>query len=230
MSRRIKSYAEYMALWELLSADWQKSLLNVKSSIERIDHELASMQTNGTEIAPEESQIFAALPASPDSIKVIIVGQDPYPTQGRATGMAFSVPSGTHPLPPTLRNILRELHDDTTQSSNTQDNLSTWRDQGVLLLNRVLTTEVGVSFAHQSLGWQEVTVEIVRSVRRENPDVVGVLWGRHAQELAKEFKPKQLVLSVHPSPLSAYRGFFGSKPFTRVNELLAESGQTTIKW
>lgn len=219
-----------MGLWNLLSAQWQVALQDIKPVIERISQELDAQISQGLQIAPGKANIFAALPENPESVKVVIVGQDPYPTFGHATGLAFSVPEGTTPLPPTLRNVLRELADDVPSSTGVEDDLSDWKNQGVLLLNRILTTEVGTSLAHEHLGWQEVTLEIVRAVRNANPDVVAVLWGKHSQELANEFRSDCLVQSVHPSPLSAYRGFFGSRPFTKTNQLLAVYGQDPVNW
>ena len=219
-----------MSLWELLPVGWQVHLQNIELSLARIDQELVNLNALGIDIAPTKSYIFAALPESPEAVRVVIVGQDPYPKNGHATGLAFSVPAGTQPLPPTLRNILVELHEDISTSWDTRDDLSAWRDQGVLLLNRVLTTEVGESLAHAHLGWQEISSEIVRTVLKVNPAAIGVLWGKQAQELAKEFSSEFLVRSVHPSPLSAYRGFFGSRPFSAVNRLLIEKGQSPINW
>lgn len=219
-----------MGLWNLLSTQWQVALQDIKPVIERISQELDAQISQGLQIAPGQANIFAALPENPESVKVVIVGQDPYPTFGHATGLAFSVPEGTKPLPPTLRNILRELGDDVPSSTEVEGDLSDWKNQGVLLLNRILSTEVGTSLAHEHLGWQEVTLEIVRAVRNANPDVVAVLWGKHSQELANEFRSDCLVQSVHPSPLSAYRGFFGSRPFTKANQLLAVYGQDPVNW
>ena len=219
-----------MALWNFLPAAWQVPLQAVESQIGNIEKELDSLTAQGAEITPIRAKIFAALPESPDLVRVIVVGQDPYPTLGHATGLAFSVPANTKPLPPTLRNILVELHQDLSHSTTASGDLSSWQNQGVLLLNRVLTTKVGTSLAHQDLGWQEITLEILRAVRTANSEVVGVLWGKHAQTLAGEFDPSRTVLSAHPSPLSAYRGFFGSKPFSKVNELLIASGHTVVNW
>lgn len=230
VSRGAGSYANHMGLWESLSQDWQIALEKVQPLLIQIENELDHRITEGKSIAPERANIFAALPSGPEKVKVIIVGQDPYPTLGHATGLAFSVPEGTKPLPPTLRNILTELHDDIPESISTCDDLSAWRSQGVLLLNQVLTTQVGESLAHQHLGWNDVTLEIVRAVRKLNPQVIGVLWGKHAQQLSAQFDPQLLVRSVHPSPLSAYRGFFGSKPFSLVNRLLEDNGQNPVTW
>jgi len=219
-----------MALWDTLPRQWQDALEQIEPIVAAVDEQIEDVGPDGRQLAPGKANIFASLPENPESVKVIIVGQDPYPTLGHATGLAFSVPAGTRPLPPTLRNILRELHDDVPDSNDTKDDLSNWRDQGVLLLNRVLTTQVGSSLAHENLRWQEVTLEMVKAVRSANPNVVALLWGKYAQELAGEFDPDRTVVSAHPSPLSAYRGFFGSKPFSKVNELLAEVGKEPIQW
>jgi uracil-DNA glycosylase len=219
-----------MGLWNLLSAQWQIALRDAKPILARISHELDLKVSLGLQIVPPMENVFAALPERPNSVKVVIVGQDPYPTFGHATGLAFSVPKGTNPLPPTLRNILRELAEDIPSKTAVEGDFSGWKEQGVLLLNRILTTEVGASLAHEHLGWQEVTLEIVRAVRRVNPGVIGVLWGKHAQSIAGEFQAERLIESVHPSPLSAYRGFFGSQPFSKVNQLLAGSQHSVIKW
>jgi len=219
-----------MGLWNLLSAQWQVALQDSKPIVERISHELDSKISQGLQVLPPMENVFAALSENPESVKVIIVGQDPYPTFGHATGLAFSVPKGTNPLPPTLRNILRELAQDVPSNTVVEGDFSGWKEQGVLLLNRILTTEVGAVLAHKNLGWQDVSLEIVRAVRTANPDVVAVLWGKHSQKLAGEFRPECLVQSVHPSPLSAYRGFFGSRPFTKTNTLLTQNGKDPVIW
>jgi len=219
-----------MALWDSLPRRWQDALAQIEPHISSIEKQLESRKDYPQQIAPTMENVFASLPENPECVKVVIVGQDPYPTLGHATGLAFSIPAGTRPLPPTLRNILRELHDDVAGSTRTQDDLSSWREQGVLLLNRVLTTQVGSSLAHENLGWQDVTLEIVRAVRSANPNVVALLWGKYAQDLAGEFDPDFTIQSAHPSPLSAYRGFLGSRPFTKANELLVADGQDCVIW
>ena len=178
------------------------------------------------EIAPPRHEIFAALEVELESIKCVIIGQDPYPTFGNAHGLAFSISEGVEKIPASLRNIFKELRDDLSIDIPSHGNLEKWRDQGVLLLNRVLTTEVGKTNAHISLGWQPITEAIAKAAADRG--AVGVLWGNQAQELAPLFDHK--LLSSHPSPLSAYKGFFGSKPFSYVNRILIEQGRTPINW
>ena len=219
-----------MSLWDSLSPGWQSALAGQKSAIEEIQSRLDALVRAGVQIAPDLPQVFAALPESPEQVQVVIIGQDPYPQVGHATGLAFSVPAGTVPLPPTLRNILCELCTDYPDSPAAAGDLSHWREQGVLLLNPILTTQVGKSLAHQNFGWQAITEAIVETVRARNDQVIGVLWGNQAQKLEQHFRGGRVIKSVHPSPLSAYRGFFGSKPFTKVNTMLSQSGSAAINW
>ena len=179
-------------------------------------------------IFPEKENIFKALRLCPlATLKVVILGQDPYPTKGHAHGLAFSVDSSVSPLPASLRNIYKELNEDLGITRSDGD-LSNWVNQGVMLINRVLTTEVGQSMAHDSLGWQAVT-ETVAQILGER-DVIAVLWGNSALQLKKYFPEESVVASVHPSPLSAYRGFFGSQPFSQVNTKLALKGLPAVVW
>jgi uracil-DNA glycosylase len=177
-------------------------------------------------VAPPLDKVFLALECNLDQVKCVIVGQDPYPTEGNAHGLACSVPRNVKKIPASLQNIFKELHSDLGIPAPASGNLEPWRDRGVLLLNRVLTTEVGRSNAHFDLGWQRVTEAIAKACAVRG--AVGLLWGKYAQELEPLFSKS--VTSVHPSPLSAYRGFFGSKPFSKVNELLIEQGSTPIDW
>ena len=176
---------------------------------------------------PDFSNVFRSLTRSIASTKVVIFGQDPYPSKGHAHGLAFSVDHSVSPLPPSLRNIFTELSTD-IGVIRTSGDLSDWFDQGVLLVNRVLTTETGTSFAHANLGWQQVTNTVAQELGKH--EVVAILWGKSAGELAPYFHPEWRIESVHPSPLSAYRGFFGSKPFTRCNEILIRTDQSPIEW
>ncbi len=169
-----------------------------------------------------------ALSVSIESISVVIIGQDPYPTPGHAHGLAFSVSSDITPLPASLRNIFKELESDVGIPVSANGDLSRWVQQGVLLLNRILTTESGYSLKHELLGWQEITNEIAR-ILGQRP-VVAILWGKNAQELSHFFDPGLTITSAHPSPLSAYRGFFGSKPFTKCNEILRGYTRPEIQW
>jgi len=156
----------------------------------------------------------------------VIVGQDPYPTPGNAMGLAFSVSPAIERIPQSLKNIYTELQADQGIAIPRNGDLSLWSSAGVLLLNRVLTTRQGQSNAHSDIGWQTITSHIASELGKR--DVVAILWGKQAQELSSYFTNK--VESVHPSPLSAYRGFFGSKPFSDVNQLLVAQGREPIDW
>ena len=211
-----------MPLFDQLHPEWQSELARHKELIESIDRFIQER-----EIAPSYDRIFRALSNSIASTKVVIFGQDPYPTKGYAHGLAFSVDSSVSPLPASLRNIYKELKEDVGIVRSDGD-LSDWVNQGVMLINRVLTTEVGQSMAHDSLGWQEVT-ETVAQILGER-DVIAVLWGNSALQLKMYFPEECVVASVHPSPLSAYRGFFGSQPFSQVNAKLALKGLPAVVW
>ncbi len=169
-----------------------------------------------------------ALNVSIESIRVVIIGQDPYPAPGHAHGLAFSVSSDINPLPASLRNIFMELESDVGIPMSANGDLSRWAEQGVLLLNRILTTQSGCSLKHALLGWQEITNEIAKTLGQR--PVVAVLWGKNAQELTHLFDPGLTITSAHPSPLSSYRGFFGSKPFSQTNQLLESIGLPVIRW
>ena len=190
--------------------------------------ERAAGQTPQETLTPHWDQVFAALAMPLPSIRVVIIGQDPYPGLGIATGRAFEVPAGSN-LPPTLRNIALEYAADVGQPFEVMV-MDAWANQGVLLLNRVLTTSVGNSLAHQSWGWQSITDALLQAIVAVRPNVVAVLWGRKAQEVRDFFDPNCRVESAHPSPLSARRGFFGSSPFSRVNAILAAQGEAPIEW
>ena len=168
------------------------------------------------------------------STRVIIIGQDPYHGPGQAHGLSFSVPDGT-PFPPSLRNISKELETDIGQGLGSGD-LGYWAKQGVLLLNSSLTVRAHEAGSHGKMGWISFTKDILRVLQSEKEHVVVLLWGNHAQKLLRDIQtidrntPPVAVVSAHPSPLSAYRGFFGSKPFTAVNQALTEQGQQPIDW
>ena len=180
----------------------------------------------GVDLAPPRELIFASLAIDIEKVRCVIIGQDPYPTKSNAHGLAFSIPESVQVIPASLRNIFKELQDDIGVEPPTHGNLSAWVSEGVLLLNRVLTTRIGQTEAHTNLGWQIITEAIARESARRNP--VAILWGKKAQELNHLFDLK--IESVHPSPLSAYRGFFGSKPFSRTNEMLLSTGRSAINW
>ena len=183
-------------------------------------------------VFPEEKNVFRALELTPfESVKVVILGQDPYHGFGQAHGLSFSVQKGT-PLPPSLKNIYKELQEDLGGELPTEGDLSHWAKQGVLLLNTVLTVEEGNANSHKGMGWETLTNRLIESLNELNHPVIFILWGKPAQEKEKLItNPSHVILKApHPSPLSAYRGFFGSKPFSRVNDILIQQGQTPICW
>ncbi len=209
-------------LFEQLHADWKVVLQPHRELIHEIEEKLV-----GVDVAPDFRNIFRSLTQSIQSTSVVIFGQDPYPSKGHAHGLAFSVEKSVSPLPPSLRNIFTELSTD-CGVTRTSGDLSDWFDQGVLLVNRVLSTTTGLSLAHSEFGWQEITDVVAQELGKR--EVVAILWGKNAGELSRHFRPEMIIESVHPSPLSAYRGFFCSKPFSRCNEILIAHGKKPIRW
>ena len=216
-----------MSLWNSIPTAWRKGLSSCKTEIEEIDGLLAQSEASGN-LAPARELIFAALAVAPTEVSVVILGQDPYPKPGHAIGLAFAVPVDTHPIPGSLRNIFNEVQSDTGRKSTADCSLESWVNQGVLLLNTSLTTEQGVRAAHADWPWQSVVDALLRHVVAVNPDVVAVLWGNQAKQFAGLFGIT--IESAHPSPLSANRGFLGSKPFSKVNEVLAATQKPVISW
>ena len=183
-------------------------------------------------VFPEEKNVFNALELTPfESVKVVILGQDPYHGFGQAHGLSFSVQKGI-PLPPSLKNIYKELQEDIGGDLPTEGDLSHWAKQGVLLLNTVLTVEEGNANSHKGMGWERLTNRLIESLNKLKHPVIFILWGKPAQDKEKLItNPNHVLLKApHPSPLSAYRGFFGSKPFSKVNDILIQQGQTPIRW
>ncbi len=185
----------------------------------------------GKHIYPAARNIFNAFNLCPvDSVKVVIIGQDPYHEPGQAHGLCFSVPTGITP-PPSLVNIYKEINDDLGRASSTHGDLTHWAEQGVLLLNSTLTVQAHLAASHAGRGWEQFTDAVINVLRQKN-HIVYMLWGSYAQKKAALVDASQnLVLkSVHPSPLSAYRGFFGCKHFSQANEYLVQNGKTPINW
>lgn len=182
-------------------------------------------------IYPEEKNIFNALNALPfDKVKVVIIGQDPYHEPGQAQGMSFSVPEDVD-IPPSLVNIMREIESDLGVKCEKNGNLTRWAKQGVLLLNTVLTVRKGMANSHKDKGWERLTRKIIEILGQRKEPIVFLLWGSYAQSYQDLIAPWHLVLKApHPSPLSAYRGFFGCKHFSKCNQFLIEHGQTPIDW
>ena len=183
-------------------------------------------------VFPEEKNVFTALELTPfESVKVVILGQDPYHGFGQAHGLSFSVQKGIL-LPPSLKNIYKELQDDIGGELPTEGDLTHWAKQGVLLLNTVLTVEEGNANSHKGMGWERLTNRLIESLNELNHPVIFILWGKPAQDKEKLITNSNHIIlkAPHPSPLSAYRGFFGSKPFSRVNDILIQQGKTPICW
>lgn len=194
---------------------------------------LNSQRDSGITVLPAKNNIFNAFKQTPfDQVRVVILGQDPYPNAEHAMGLSFSVPSNTKPLPPSLRNIFKELTDDIGVHSNNPD-LTRWAEQGVLLLNTSLTVIAGKPGSHSDIGWQLLAKDVIQAVSSHHTGIVFILWGNHARTKASyiENSDAHLVLqSAHPSPLSAHNGFFGSKPFSKCNQFFASNHATLIEW
>lgn len=193
---------------------------------------LAAELKAGKRIHPNPDEWFNALNHTPlDKVRVVILGQDPYPTPGHAHGLCFSVQPGVRPLPKSLQNIFRELEDD-VGIHNTDGSLLSWADQGVLLLNAVLTVESGQSNSHQGKGWERFTDRIVQILNGQPRPLMFVLWGRPAQQKGAHIDRTRhaVIAAPHPSPLSAHRGFFGSRPFSQINAWLQAQGEAPIDW
>ncbi len=182
-------------------------------------------------IFPRKELVFRAFTTDLNEVKVVILGQDPYHTPGAAEGLAFSVPN-SQPIPPSLVNIYKEIDDDIGQHANLRGSLASWQKQGVLLLNTVLTVEAHRPKSHSGRGWEIFTTEVIKYLNENRPHLVFILWGRDARNKKVLINTKQhLVLeSAHPSPLSAYNGFFGSKPFSKCNEFLKSNKLSEIIW
>lgn len=174
---------------------------------------------------PERSDVFRALQIARDKVRVVIVGQDPYPTPGHAHGLAFSVPASVRPLPKSLANIFAEMQSD-LGARPAHGDLTAWVAQGVLLLNRVLTVRAGQPGSHRGRGWETFTEAVLRATRPS----VALLWGNDAQTAKGFFEGAEIIANAHPSPLSAHRGFFGSRPFSRTNQILLAKGEQPIRW
>lgn len=217
-----------------LEETWKQRLAGEfdKDYMRSLKNFLLKEKQAGKVIYPKGDEMFAAMDAVAfENVKVVIIGQDPYHGPGQAHGLCFSVPDGVAP-PPSLKNIYKELENDLGIKKTNQGNLSDWAAQGVLLLNSVLSVEAGKAASHQGKGWEQFTDEIISSLNREREGLVFLLWGAYAQKKGAMIDTsKHLVLkSVHPSPLSAHRGFLGCKHFSKTNKYLESRGLTPINW
>ncbi len=218
-------------LEELVHPTWLPVLWDQQDNLTRIGEFLRKESADGHQWAPGGHHILRAFEQPLTDVRVLITGQDPYPTPGHAVGLSFSVDPDVRPLPRSLQNIYKELANDLDVPMPTSGDLTPWTTQGVLLLNRVLTVRCGESGSHRGIGWEEFTEAAIHGLvdRIEEP-LVAVLWGKDAQALAPMLEDVPTIESAHPSPMSADRGFFGSRPFSRVNEFLDELGDEPISW
>jgi len=209
---------------------WLPAFSCAADAIDDINHRLETERATGITHAPDRTDTFRAFRVPMESVRVVIFGQDPYPTPGHAVGLAFSTNRNVRPLPRSLANIYAELRDDVGIPPAEHGDLSRWVDQGVLLLNTSLTVREGDAGSHRSWPWKDVTGAALRALAERGGPLVAVLWGREAQWATPLLSGIDLIESAHPSPLSARRGFFGSRPFSRVNDLLVAQGGDPIDW
>lgn len=209
---------------------WREALAPVEARVHEMGDFLRRELAAGHGYLPAGTDVLRAFTYPFDEVKVLIVGQDPYPTPGHAMGLAFSVYPDVRPLPRSLVNIFSELQTDVGVPAPTTGDLTPWCEQGVALFNRVLTVRPGVTGSHRGKGWEPVTECAIRALAERGKPLVAVLWGRDAQSVKPWLGDTPCVESAHPSPLSARRGFFGSRPFSRVNELLAQQGAEPVDW
>lgn len=222
-------------LQNIVESGWATALEPVQDRIASMGDMLRAELEAGRSYLPSGDNVLRAFTRPFDDVRVLIVGQDPYPTPGHAVGLSFSVAPDVKPVPRSLANIFKEYSDDLGLPTPTTGDLSPWADRGVLLLNRVLTVQPGAAASHRKKGWEAVTEQAIRALVARSEEegsagLVAVLWGRDAATLKPMLGATPSIESAHPSPLSASRGFFGSKPFSRVNDLLVGGGHEPIDW
>lgn len=218
------------ALRELVHPSWAEALAPVEATISGLGDFLRAEVAAGRGYLPAGPHVLRAFTQPLDKVRVLIVGQDPYPTPGHPVGLSFSVAPDVRPVPRSLANIYTELEADLALPTPTSGDLTPWAERGVLLLNRVLTVGPGRSGSHRSKGWEEVTACAIDALVARGGPLVAILWGRDARNLKAQLHGIPVVESAHPSPLSAHNGFFGSRPFSRTNELLARQGCPPLDW
>lgn len=215
---------------EIVEEGWARALAPVADDIAAMGDFLRAENAAGRGYLPAGANVLRAFTEPFDRVKVLIVGQDPYPTPGHALGLSFSVAPDVRPVPRSLANIYREYSDDLGLPTPPNGDLTPWSAQGVLLLNRVLTVQPGQPASHRGKGWERVTEQAIRALVARTAPLVAILWGRDAATLEPMLGDVPTVKSAHPSPLSASRGFFGSRPFSRANALLADQGGNPVDW
>ncbi|MBI1351016.1 MAG: uracil-DNA glycosylase [Actinomycetales bacterium] len=216
---------------DLVHPSWAPALAPLQDRFTDIGDYLRTESAAGRPWAPAGANILRAFQQPLDDVRVLIVGQDPYPTPGHAVGLSFSVAPDVRPLPRSLQNIFRELNDDLGLPAPRNGDLTPWTHHGVMLLNRVLTVRLGEPGSHRGIGWEEITSTAIDAlVERPDQPLVAILWGRDAQSLQPSLPDVPIIASAHPSPMSADRGFFGSRPFSRANAQLEELGADGVDW
>ena len=218
------------SLEELVEAGWAEALAPVAAQIAAMGEFLRAELAAGRTYLPAGTNVLRAFTQPFAAVRVLIVGQDPYPTPGHPVGLSFSVPPDVRPLPRSLQNIYRELNTDLGLPAPRNGDLSAWAEHGVLLLNRVLTVTPGRPASHRGNGWETVTDQAIRALVARGTPLVAILWGRDAQTLRPLLGDVPRIESAHPSPMSADRGFFGSRPFSRSNALLTSAGADAVDW
>lgn len=214
----------------LVAEDWAEALAPVEEDLIRVGAYLRTEVTAGRDYLPRANQVLRAFQRPLSEVKVLLVGQDPYPTPGHPVGLSFSVAPDVTPVPASLRNIFTELVSDLGCRPPATGDLHPWSEAGVMLLNRTLTVRPGLPNSHRGRGWAPITDQAIRALAGRGGPMAAILWGRDAQTLIPELGEIPWVASPHPSPLSAHRGFFGSRPFSRTNELLAAQGGAPVDW
>jgi uracil-DNA glycosylase len=218
------------ALASIVEAGWATALAPVADQITRMGTFLRQEIAAGRRYLPAGDLVLRAFTQPFDDVRVLIVGQDPYPTPGHPVGLSFSVDPRVRRLPGSLVNIFREYCDDLGYPAPATGDLSPWAGRGVLLLNRVLTVEPGKPGSHRGKGWEEVTEQAIRALAARDRPLVAILWGRDARNLAPVLGATPRIESAHPSPMSASSGFFGTRPFSRANALLERQGAAPVDW
>lgn len=218
--------------WPQIHSSWYPILEPVSEQLEGLIEHIQSRRDDGEHIEPAPDNVLRVFQMPFDAVKVVIVGQDPYPTPGHAVGLSFALDPDVRPLARSLVNIYKELKDDLGIAPADTGDLSGWEAQGVFLLNRVLTVTANAAGSHKNLGWEAITDAVVDGLATRGTPLVVILWGGQARTLAPKFTADDtlVITSAHPSPLSARRGFFGSKPFSKTNEFLAAHGIEPIDW
>jgi uracil-DNA glycosylase len=217
-------------LSDVVDASWVEALAPVADRIAAMGDFLRAELAAGRRYLPAGKNVLRAFRQPFGDVRVLIVGQDPYPTPGHPVGLSFSVEPDVRPIPRSLQNIYRELGTDLGLPTPANGDLTPWTEHGVLLLNRVLTVAPGASASHRGKGWEAVTDQAIRALVARDAALVAILWGRDAQTLRPMLAGVPCLQSPHPSPMSADRGFFGSRPFSRANALLVEQGGEPVDW